>query len=244
MQTSLTLVLALLLALIHLVVGRLRFLSGTPRSIWLSLAGGISVAYVFIHLLPELSEGQETFEAHGVLAWFGFLEHHVYLLALVGLVGFYGLERAARSSRRKNAGDHGTAGPGVFRLHLASFGLYNGIIGYLLLHREMPGLRSLLLYFFAMAVHFVVNDFGLRDHFGQRYDRYGRWILAAMPLLGWGVGWLTKVGDPVIVALFAVLSGGVVLNVLKEELPEERASRFWAFSLGVFLYSLVLLGTA
>jgi hypothetical protein len=31
------------------------------------------------------------------------------------------------------------------------------------------------------------------------------------------------------------------LNVLKEELPEERQSRFWAFALGAAIYALLLL---
>ena len=39
---------------------RLRFLEVTPSSVWLSIFGGIPVAYVFVHLLPELAEGQET----------------------------------------------------------------------------------------------------------------------------------------------------------------------------------------
>ena len=33
----------------------------------------------------------------------------------------------------------------------------------------------------------------------------------------------------------------MVLNVLKEELPENRESRFWAFALGATLYSPLLL---
>ena len=41
-------------------------------------------------------------------------------------------------------------------------------------------------------------------------------------------------------ALFALLAGGVVLNVMKEELPEERKSRFGAFLLGVVLYGGLL----
>ncbi len=31
------------------------------------------------------------------------------------------------------------------------------------------------------------------------------------------------------------------MNVLKEELPEERKSRFWAFALGAVLYAAILL---
>ena len=41
-----------LLVLVHVVTPGLRFLEGTPRSIWLSLAGGVSVAYVFVHFMP------------------------------------------------------------------------------------------------------------------------------------------------------------------------------------------------
>ena len=48
------------LAFIHVIAGKLRFLEGTPRSRWLSVVGGVSVAYVFMHLLPELSEGQSV----------------------------------------------------------------------------------------------------------------------------------------------------------------------------------------
>jgi hypothetical protein len=76
----------------------LRFLSASPRSRWLSAAGGVSVAYVFVHLLPDLAEEQETLrEATGER--FAFLEYHVYLVALVGPAAFYGLERAAKLSR-------------------------------------------------------------------------------------------------------------------------------------------------
>lgn len=91
---------ALGLALVHLYAGKLRFLEGTPRSIWLSVAGGVSVAYVFVHLLPEVSEVQETL-AEALGGTLGFLENHGYLVALAGLVVFYGLERAARRSRRR-----------------------------------------------------------------------------------------------------------------------------------------------
>jgi uncharacterized membrane protein len=59
-MTLLALGLAGGLALIHLVAGKLRFLDVIPRSAWLSAASGASVAYVFMHLLPELATGQET----------------------------------------------------------------------------------------------------------------------------------------------------------------------------------------
>jgi hypothetical protein len=71
----------------------------------------------------------------------------------------------------------------------------------------------------------------------------GRWILAAAPLLGWLVGVLVELPPIATSALFAFLAGGVVLNVLKEELPEDRESRFWAFAAGTAGYALLLLVT-
>jgi hypothetical protein len=239
---SLTALLAVGLAAIHLYSGRMRFLDVLPRSRWLSVAGGISVAYVFVHLLPDLAEEQETIrEAAG--EGFNFLEYHVYLVALIGLAAFYGLERSAKTSRRRKrtAGDEDSTEAGVFWVHAASFTVYNALIGYLLLHREEPGVWSLILFAFAMGVHFVVNDYGLRrDHKGT-YDRIGRWVLAAGILAGWVVGLFFEVSEAAIAVLFGFLAGGVIMNVLKEELPEDHESRFWAFALGAAAYAVVLL---
>ena len=143
--------------------GKLRFLDGTPRSVWLSVAGGVSVAYVFVHLLPEVSEVQEVL-ADALGTTLGFLENHGYLLALVGLVVFYGLERAASASRKQRGGEHEATGEGVFWLNIGSFALYNLLIGYLLVRRPEQGLLELVWFAVAMALHFVVNDFGLREH--------------------------------------------------------------------------------
>ncbi len=240
-----SLVAVLGLAGVHLFSNRLRFLDVTPRSIWLSIAGGISVAYVFVHLLPELAEGQETVaqalgEGGERLA---FLESHVYLIALVGLAVFYGLERLATSSRRRErrAGKEDSTSRGDFWLHISSFAVYNFLIGYLFLDRLAPGLEELLLFFVAMALHFVVNDYGLREHHKEAYLRTGRWVLAAAVVLGWVVALLAEIPEVAIAMITAFLAGGVIMNVLKEELPEERESRFWAFAFGAAFYTAVLL---
>ncbi len=241
-MTLLTLLCALGFALVHILIGRLRFLEGFPRSRWLSGAGGVAVAYTFLHLLPELAAHQREFaEALGTgdeeaEAW-------IYLVALLGLVTFYGLERAARlsRSRSRDAGGPDRVEDEVFWIHIGSFALYNVLIGYLLLHREELGLWPLLIYFVAMALHFVTNDFGLREDHKERYDREGRWLIAGGVLGGWLLGLAADLPPTAIAVLFAFLAGGVVLNVLKEELPEERQSNFGAFALGASGYAALLL---
>jgi hypothetical protein len=188
----------------------------------------------------------------------------VYLLALVGMMVFYGLERLAKRSREQGvderAADIGveagppaesgaavarrhcaSTSPGVFWIHIISFAVYNALIGYLLLHREMPGVLSLSTFFAAMATHFLVNDYGLREDHKARYDRYGRWMLAAAVVAGWCIGAAVEVHEAAVGMLFGFLAGGVVLNVLKEELPEERQSNFFAFAAGAAGYTLLLL---
>ena len=41
--------------------------------------------------------------------------------------------------------------------------------------------------------------------------------------------------------LFDFLTGCIVLNVLKEELPEERECSLWPFAAGAAVYAVVLL---
>ncbi|SEH17616.1 hypothetical protein SAMN04487967_3291 [Natronorubrum sediminis] len=237
------------LAAVHLGAGKLQFLRAVPRSRWLSLCGGISVAYVFVHLLPEITEHQsrvvETTEPTNVVLE-ATHERSLFIAALVGFAFFYGLEQAARRSsrgvaRRATAGVATRPDASVFWLHIGSFAAYNALIGYFLLHREETGLANLVLYGTAMGLHFVVNDYGLRDHHRDVYDRLGRWILAGAILAGTVLGFLVGLPELVLSLLLAFLSGGVILNVIKEELPEDRESRFWAFGAGLAGYTAVLL---
>jgi hypothetical protein len=226
MELAATGLVAFAFALVHLLGARLDFLRTSPRSIWLSVAGGVSVAYVFVHILPDLAAHQRRVDERGFLES---IESHVWLIALAGLAVFYGLERLARNGRGDSA---------VFGIHLGSFALYNFLIGYLLLHREEGG--GLAFYAAALGLHFLVNDQGLREHHGSAYHRY-RWLLAAAPLAGWALGAAFALPPLAITALFAFLAGGIILNVLKEELPEDRDSRFAAFAAGAAGYAALLL---
>ena len=162
-------------------------MAGVPRSIWLSSAGGVSVAYVFLHLFPELSEGQEQVEE--ALGIFPFLEHHIYLMALVGLAIFYGLERMVIENRdevRQQGKEKNSSG--LFWVHIGSFAIYNALIGYLLFQREEGPLNTLILFAVAMALHFIVNDYGLQELHHDTYRKVGRWVLVVAFVVGWAVG--------------------------------------------------------
>ena len=236
---------AVVLAAAHLLAPRLTTLTLVPRSRWLSAAGGVSVSYVFVHLLPELAEGQtaiEGGEGAGGEPLLGFLENHVYLVALVGLAVFYGVEKHSLASRRRTAdrtGEDRTTDD-AFWLSIATFAVYNAVIGYVLLDAALEELTQLVLYTLALGVHFVINDFALSEHHRDAYRRWARWIVAAAVLVGWLAGVATDVSERVIAVVVAFIAGGVVLNVLKEELPGERLAQFWPFAGGALAYTVLL----
>lgn len=95
------LILAIGLVFIHAFVPKLNVFAIFPEHRWISFAGGVSIGYVFLDIFPELSRAQLELE-HSALPWLAYLENHVYLLALLGLLVFYGLDILVLTSRRFN----------------------------------------------------------------------------------------------------------------------------------------------
>src|SRR3954466_13712128 len=83
----------LVLAAIHLFANRAKVLGWVWHGQFLSFASGISLAYVFVDLLPALEKGSPVLkQAFGNLL--PFLELHTYLIALLGILFYYGVESA------------------------------------------------------------------------------------------------------------------------------------------------------
>ena len=257
LDISTAVVLALLstlaLAALHLAAPHIRGLPGVPEYATSSFAGGLAVSYVFLHLLPELSEGNR--ELAEVLGDTGerspLLGLEIFAVALLGFLVFYGLERLAeRSERPATVGEGGEGGegsdpeegPAVFRLHLASFMVYNAIIGYTLILDWRTSMWFAILFTVAMGMHFVLTDRGLEEHYGERFDRLTpRLLLAGALLVGWGLAALFAPTSSVFVSLLtAFLAGSILLNVFKEEIPSARTSHFGWFVTGLASYALLL----
>ena len=108
----------LFLASVHLFASKVFKFKLRPRSRWLSLAGGISVAYIFVDLLPELNEKQAIVAEHyGGAEVFQALEEPIYLVALLGLLFFYVVEKVARSQSQVPS-TVANADSGIFWLHI------------------------------------------------------------------------------------------------------------------------------
>jgi hypothetical protein len=235
------LLLTLALVVLHVAAPRVRRLPFVPERVTTSFAGGLAVAYVFLHLLPELAEGNRAIgEAlSDVVEPTPLLDLGVFLVALAGFAAFYGLERLARA---RAATAPGAPEPsGVYWLHLGSFMVYNALITYTMAVRLQTGLAFALLFALAMGLHFVLTDRSLVEHYPARFPRSGRFLLAASLVVGWGLDALFAPTSTLVVALLtALLGGSILLNVFKDELPATARSSYGWFLTGLGLYAVLL----
>ncbi len=220
------LVAAVLLAALHVAAPRIRTLPLVPESATASFAGGLAVSYVFLHLLPEIAEGNEAIgEAlSDVVQPTPLVDLGIFVVALAGFAVFYGLERLAQ---REHGDDERGAGAGVYWLHLGSFSVYNALITYTMALRLRTGVAFAVLFTIAMGLHFVLTDRGLQEHYPRRFSHLGRLVLAGALLAGWLLSVLFAPTSTLVVSLLtAALAGSILLNVFKEELPSGARSSF------------------
>lgn len=230
------LICAAVLAGIHLLADRLNIAEIVPRSIWLSGASGASVAFVFLLLLPELARWQEGLNQVPALSFF---ELHVWLAALIGLAAFFSIEHVVHTSHQNDG-----VADGVFASHIGVFALYNMVMGYLLLQPQVEFVYNVLLYTVALGVHLLVIDDSMRRHHPRRYHQIGRWIMAGAVLAGAVMGVVAELPDAIPALSLAFLSGGMVLNALKEELPDLPRGKIWPFISGAAIMAVLILVAA
>lgn len=226
----------------HAFASKLNIFAIVPEHRWISFAGGVSIGYVFLEVFPELSHAQEELE-HSAIPWVAYLENHVYLLSLLGLLVFYGLDILAIASRQHNRTrtNADQTSPVVFWLHIAVFAGLNAIFGYLLQNIGNHTLLQCVLFFCAVALHFFILDMHLREHHKGPYDRRGRWLLTAAIMAGALLGQVVRLNEAALSIVWSFLAGSIILNILKHELPDERQSCFWSFASGTALYTGLLL---
>jgi hypothetical protein len=241
---------ALLFAAVFLVGGRVHPLRAVldRRSI-ISFSAGISAAYVFVHLLPELNGVSRVVarEAPIDLPYEGTV---IYFVAMVGFLAFYGLEHLRARLRVSSAhtGDaareaeeeHRRARPD-FLVHIGGFAVYVWMASYLLLHSLEESAGQVALYASALGVHFLTVEHSLHAEHGAAYDRVGRFVLAGMAIAGWVAGTAFTLPKAIVALLVAFVSGAVVINSAIMELPTERDGRFLPFLAGALIYGIILL---
>lgn len=219
----------LVLVLIHLYGNRSRFLGWLWHGRFLSFASGVSFGYVFVDLLPALSDGQQVISSHlnGVVPFF---DRHSYLIALVGMLFFYGIQGTSTSQHDYK-----------FWISMSGYALFNFFVGASLADPLDPSVQPIWLFTIAMGLHYFVHDHNLREDHQEAYEDSVRWILVLALIGGWLAGFFITIPEILIAVVVAFVAGGMIMNAMRYELPKKSRDSFRYFVLGALGYSILLI---
>lgn len=213
----------LVLSIAHLLSDALSKKFARGRAGLVSFAAGLSLAYLFLELFPLLLEfggGQVAFlfVLAGFFVFFVF-ETYIYQHASVRMV--------ARE---------------ITRLHAFGFFVYYFVLGMLLVYFLQGGLERALLLLIPAALYALVGRVSFFHVHAELKESWGVKIaLVVSPLLGVFFGGWVFLPRAVWYGLLGFLVGGLSYLVIRDSLPGEREGHLAAFSLGVVLYTFLIL---
>lgn len=219
------LLIALILGSAHVISPRIFGLRKHPE-IQQAFGGGLSVAYIFLHLIPSLDASNEL------------VGSRIYFVALLGFVAFYGLDVLFQPPR--------DAHPTKYHAYLWVFFLYDGLLVFTL-GLELPPTPILTLVFaVSLAVDVLNTDIELQEGFGERFVKSGRWVLLAGVAGGYAMSLVRRPLPLVVDIVTAALAGFMMFHTFNGQFPAARNQKFPWFLAGLFTFWLfhVLLGAA
>lgn len=209
----------------------------------LSFGAGVTIAYVFVHLLPELEAARAVLVRTGEDRLLPFPALRVYLAALIGFMLYYVLQHMVTWAQTP-LGSQAAEGQEDHRgrlVHAAGFLAYVWLAGYLAVRSLEEGTTRIALYAAALGLHFLSVDFSLGREYGPWYKRSARYAFFAAPLAGWATGLAVGLSRPLTAALLGFISGGIIMNAMVSELPKEKEGRLWYFLFGGAFYTALLI---
>ncbi len=236
-MTPYSLIGVMLVVLVHLFVGRLRFLGGEG---WRAASAGVAISYVFLDVLPHLASKQRLLLGYAEEGLFGFLAHHAYLLALLGFLLFLVLALEARAYRERTPGSESP--PAIRAAVLVAFSGYSLLIGVLIGEQPDHRREPVLLFATAMAIHLAGVDALMRTNNPRSYDRVFRFAFAASIVAGYALALATQVPQGGFALAFSFLAGAIVTVAVAFELPHVLdGGTGWRFVGGALGFAALLL---
>jgi hypothetical protein len=217
-------------ALVHLYAGVIRRANYLSTGFFLSACGGVAIAYVFVDLLPKLCKS-DILVTKSLADFFPYLERHVFIMSLLGFLLFFAEDKNYNGDERNYS----------FILTISSYALFNYLVGYAVVDQNNPEVRPLVLFTFAMALHYFTNDYTLSKEHSTDYRNYGKWILVLALFLGWMTGVFFMLSETAVALVSAFIGGGVIMNVIRHELPNDKPNSLNSFLFFCALYTIVLL---
>ncbi len=232
------------MATVHIISNRAKLLNAFETHGWVSFGAGASVAYVFIHVFPEIGIFQQQITGHaGHDQPVRFMNQPLYLAALGGLCLVYLFDTIEERSSGKGSNSvqqHKHNMP-LFSLRCILYILYNIMIAYIITQRPGVGLINITLIALALMLHFMVINVSAHEKYGTLFEKYMRWPAAIGLISGWVLGLMIDLPEIITVTVFSVIGGMITYVALKRELPQTGHRAPFHFLAGAVIYAFIVL---
>jgi len=191
----------------------------------MSFAGGISIAYILLSLLPELYQGVEH------------LNNLLFLFILLGftiihLVEKYLYKHEKKKQLRKNLNE----------VHKISILIYQIILGTLLVGFLSKSLIDGILFFIPTGFHTLIGSTSLLELHSE-INKIERLLLYSSTLIGVLIALFFNLGIVITHILLAIISGALLYMVIRESLPRGSKGAPTYFVEGTLIYTIVIIVT-
>ena len=230
-STMISGIVVLLMATTYVLYPRFEKAASAYHHQWIPFTGGVAIGYVFLYLLPKLSDYTNSIRVDGVQGVWEILDYRVYIYGLAGFTFYYFVDQY-RSHKEK---DH--LKPEI--LHGGGFFIYSMLCGYILANWSRPGLIPVLLAGSILTLHMLAVNYQVRKWNSRVFDNYFRWMFALALIIGWSVGAFLAIPKELEIIITGILAGGIITNIMNEELPDQEPHKIRPFIAGVVLILIV-----
>lgn len=216
---------ALILGAAHVISPRVARLRTHPAQ-QAAFSGGLSVGYVFLHLMPSLDAGDRV------------VGPRIYFVALLGFLLFYGLDVFFKPPKHVH--------PTKYHAYLWAFFIYDALLVFTLALGLPPTPTLTLVFALSLALDLLSTDLELQDQYGVRFVKSGRWVLLGGVAFGYTLSLFRRPDPFAIDILTAALVGFMMFHTFNGQFPVSRNKKFPAFLLGVLTFGMmhITLGAA
>ena len=194
----------------------------------ISFAAGISVAYLFLELLPQFFN--RVMQA----------SRELFLFVLLGFTIINITEKVIRKYHTKNMKKE------LHYFHAINAYFYHFVIGIVMVEVGQFGPLNEVLFFFPILIHFAVSsavEQHLHPYLMAKFEKklWFKILFASSTLFGALIAIFIPIKPLIVYALFGFMLGTLMYIVIREAIPYKREGYPAYFMWGVFVYTLIIL---
>ncbi|UCE42895.1 MAG: hypothetical protein JSV17_08075 [Candidatus Aminicenantes bacterium] len=212
--------LGIILGIIHFYSEKLKLPDGANRYRVISFAAGISIAYLFLNLLPHTYAAADH------------LKNFVFVFLLLGFVLFHLAEKFIykHADQKKLARE-------LKEVHSISFFFYYFMIGIVLYDKVLTSQLEGILFFIPIGLHASLSTASLSQIHGDIREGFGTKILLSLStILGVIFALLVSVPNILDNILVSMIAGILLYIIVKEFLPEKEKGQPMFFLSGILVF--------